>query len=1320
MDFPFNDIVRQKVYQAVADDSGSPDIQDGNGGFVESALLDALNGLPIGKKLASSPLIKVLEKDEETITFLVRGRIKFAHGTLAPFVRIEATFLLNQLGLDNVRTFIADLQIKKPEETPVTEVKMGLGYDGLVISGRGGARVVPIGLGLEIFLGGLSDRGIMLGIDLFLPAPIPLGPTGLGLNGLGGDYAHNFKPRLEAGEEAEGPLIDYGQADEEASLPPEAVLYVQWARNPDDALDRWIAAPINETAVGIGLRAFFCDLLSAGTILSIEPLGFCVLTPGPVIVLGGQGKLLKLDSINFEAYAVIDAIEKSFSLGGSAELRLPDEEPLVEIKAFVDTYFSFTQPSTWFIQIGTPQKPNKAKILEVFESKSFFEINNNHILFGVEIDWTKNFIPFAKKIFSIFVRLGIELKAIIGWNPKQLAGLLALFGEAGIKVWKFKLSATLRGEITGHLPKPKILKASLEFKINLPWPLPDPKIKLQIPDEEDNRAPQLFVPLIWLNDPNCHSGALHKASARQWDIDVPDDNILNQPWPDIQLVVHFSRRVIDNTNKVQGAAVSSDQSGGFEVSHRLTLLELFNLSTQEIIQEVQARWANVPDGGETAQLHILASDPYPWMYWNGMASEFSDQSTPAVFFQTFGKGERIVFDEPLRFREVQLTPLSTAVLSNLFDFVLPFRTITTTALQIDFTTSYGHEIPVDKVRVFLLRRFSLGGTTLDVGVHVIINTSVILLSPFKMWPLSGELHLFEYDLPINIGTAITGFELNLSPPLEQLPFHLYAVAYREARQSTISCEQTVILQPGRYQLSIGGSSQAVSNSNSEDLVLSEPESIEWGMVKEFEVTYPPSVRPYIKYSTIGDNRLFGEEEIAWNPTLFGIGFPAYRSYLPAIRFRVAYLSTFFHSITFMLIFEGDTEPAFIFDSAPVGNKDEESSLLEISHTFQEAGGCTVAPDQEIVGEAVTSNFGAADIRLLFTPPDGQARVIDQWSCYISRFNRFIDHLSLASTQLKVYYNADGPQIIPTCFTPGGSLTASFNLGGNHLDTNPASYQKFKLIASGPLLSDDYPITSGIEYPDELDEPPLTWRLPSKLAAHLNVGNISTAVAFSRFAVDTGARFYNDPNFPLFGLNNTVAQSTVEGIADDQGRFYALWLRTPEPVDWRRVEVVNLRIRHLLGQDSCAKAYAFRKSLNLNVEILPSPDASSAFLVGNLKGIRTRLPRGEYELTLAFHAAQDPLPKLRPSGIIDPEVVTQKFLILNGPNWPSHDTGIVIPAADLQTLTHMAATPSEEVNSVNLFLKGKRRYRGSKLKRPLKIIRPIPPQHDDYTNFDESL
>ena len=251
-----------------------------------------------------------------------------------------------------------------------------------------------------------------------------------------------------------------------------------------------------------------------------------------------------------------------------------------------------------------------------------------------------------------------------------------------------------------------------------------------------------------------------------------------------------------------------------------------------------------------------------------------------------------------------------------------------------------------------------------------------------------------------------------------------------------------------------------------------------------------------------------------------------------------------------------------------------------------------------------------------------------------------------------------------------------SIGGHHIDTRPGDFTAAGIppVNPHPLLPRGYPSITTNPFPEELKFPPLSWRLSSKLTKHFQ-DTVALGISYARFAHDTGARFSEDPANPLFGINNTVSQTKVEAVEDDAGRLYALWLRTPEPVDWRRVSL-SLRIRHLEGSSPCPDGYAYRSPLDLDIEALPSPDGSSAFLVGRLAGLRTRLPRGEFALTISFNPHEPELPRLRPSdGVASPEILELKFLNRCGPAWPLPVEEVSVPAGVLEALTGPAG-PSQ--------------------------------------------
>ena len=1286
------EIITTQVYTAAADDSGDPAAVDANGSWVNEKILEYLQGLDpdkdIGKRLGSSPVIRVKAIDDTSVTFIIRGRLKIGplKGRFEPFVRIEARLPKDQLSVAEVSTFIAELKFEEPENSvPVTQVRMGLGFDHGVFVGRGTCRIVPIGFGLDIFLGGLHATGIMIGIDLFLPVPIPLGAN-FGMNRLGGDYAQNFKPRIEAGLEAEDPPpnLETGasvlpEAPEQVAHPT-AYHYVLWARNPDEALDRWIPAPPEARVYGLGVRATFCDLPSAGNVVQLYPVGFAVFLPGPTIILGGEGHLLtERSGVKLEVIAAIDVTSKSFALGGGAELRLPEDTGfLMDGEGIVDLFFSIAEPKTWFVHFGTRKEPCKAKVFEEWEAQVFLELDHYKIAFGGLAGLDIELGPWGKKeIFALFAKYGLWFAALIGWNPRQVAGEIKLSAEIGIKVWNFKISLAVSASFLGHFPRPKRLVARAEVKVNLPWPLPDPKFEITVPDIKAEHPPEMRAAMLEGDRPEVHAGALHPLSGRQWDLDAPDGDERNLPWPDSVLAVHFSRRVADETGRVLGPAVSAENNGGYQVLSAMTALELTNLDTDEEIDGVQAVWAEAQEG-DLAQLHVLAHDPYAWLTWSAEAAESISLPPAKVVLQRFGIGPSETFDDSRTFGELSIEPKVTATLAGPFDFALPSRTISSAALDLSFATASGQPIAVDQLSLYVVE-YRGEGVSSQSRVKTASGGAPLPTLAVDFKELLPGLYLVTYEVGIPAGAAITGLALSSQegPAGQPWPFHLFGVLYREARVPIVSCQEQVILQPGRYRLRVAGTTTATSLHG-----LVDPDPVEWELAREFRVIYPPSLRPYLRSTTLGDSRLFRNESFAWNPSPYGIGFPGYRAYVPVMKFMSPYLSRIFGSVRVQIFFNDGSEPAvdLAFEFQP--NPDGESSTLVPSAEFQEWVGCDPQPDEELALPPLAES-GPAEVRLVFTPPGEDPVTLDRWDCCVSQFEDFKNHLGLPPSQNRIalVYTPDGPHPVPDCFT--GVFTSGLTIGGNHMDTRPSDFRvpgRAPGGLGGSLLKED--LAPAAPFPEELAVPPVSWRLPSALVTHLEDASAPLEIAFARFAHDTGAAFSSDPAHRLYGINNTVAETTVEGVADTAGRLLAIWLRTPEPVDWRRVSA-SLRIRHFREGDDCPPKYAYRRRLTLDVEILPAPDGSSAFLVGSLAGFRARLPRGEYELTLSFDASVSGLPRLRPTAAVGstPEVVELLLLQLSGENWPLPVQAITLPAGSMERLFQALEAPPALVQAL---------------------------------------
>ena len=438
----------------------------------------------------SSPLIVVVRVEElpNSVTLLIRGRMDLFKGLDSAFVRIQVIISKDiDLSLGDVpikilkwQTIMIDAKIK---EEKVFEASLALGNENDVWVGRGALKILPAGFGLDIFLGGLNKRGAMIGIDADFPAPIPLGPF-LGFSGIGGDFASNFIPRLEK---------------DGVSIPdPTAENYADWAKNTE--VDRWKPGPVDQTSVGLGIRADLKTLFDYGWMLKLEPVGLAILTPGPVLVLGGKGHLFNFEGARVEGYVVIDINSESLAFDLSANLKVPDSDAdnqvnLLTGQGTLDAYFSFQRPSTWFLKWGIDTNPVSIKVLNtLLRAEAFLMADSDGIQFGAGISLGGSYEISIIKLVAI---LGARVQAGIGVNPFGLVGRFAIYGELGIRIWKFAFILTGQAETLGRSAQPTILSFKLRFKINLPWPIPDVEGEKEFSySDEQPQGPILRSPML--------------------------------------------------------------------------------------------------------------------------------------------------------------------------------------------------------------------------------------------------------------------------------------------------------------------------------------------------------------------------------------------------------------------------------------------------------------------------------------------------------------------------------------------------------------------------------------------------------------------------------------------------------------------------------------------------------------------------------------------------------------------------------------------------------------------------------------------------------
>jgi len=1205
---------------------------------------DYLGGLELHKELTKSPLVKVTALDDETITFLVRGEFPFFKGSCSAFMRIEvqiAKKLIEKIGTLNIDirewiTVIGDLKISKEK---LFEARLAFGYDESsghgVFMGAGALKIIPAGFGVDLLLGGLDDRGAVVGLKIESPVAIPLGTTGLGLKAIGGDFAYNFVARLDyAGQ----PIPN-----------PTAANYVDWAANT--GIDKWKPGPVDITAVGVGIRCDIVTMADQGRAIRLKDAGVAVLTPGPVFILGGEGYAM-MGIATAKGFMVVDINSASIAIGLGASVLIPPKEgSLVSGSGQLDALFSFSDPSLWYLHFGRDDNPVNVQVLKGLFGASIFYMVDNHAMFfgaGVWLGWDWSIWK-----FRVYAKGGIEVRNKIGWNPALFEAYFKAWVEMGIEVWIIKLALKAAAAATGIVADPCKLQFDFTFTIDLPWPIPDIEFETCISYSDEHPQPPVLSLVLADAELIANSalvkmeklGAIHPISGRQWLLGA------EKAWPDLEIVVPFRCRLIDATPAadriVVGAAVSSQNQGGYDISHELSEVTLEDTINHKKVA-VHGVWASA-NGGETARLHLLGQDPYSWLLPHITPGSTTPVEGLAAGLQFFGHGSKETFQAERRFAEMLIKPQLSADLITDYAPALKTRVLACDKFQLRFATTADTSIHVDQVELLVVTS-ERNPALINYVIEDTASTAPLAIT--KCQDLYGEIFLGAAKLPV--GQPVDTLWLASAT---QIPILLYGVRYRERRKAVQTARPKQVLAPGKYKLTVKGK----SSGKHPDPGLPPCSDLSWEFDKDFEVVYPERLRPYIRYTTLGDRRIFGKEAHAWNPSMYGYGFPHYRGYQGVVRFFAPYMSKIFSgqdAITIRLDYDNRTaKPAHVEQKVSfAANTEGASSAPQMASDWisANAGAQISLVDEEIVFSKALQNPGPVHLSIWFTPPFGTAVKLDEWTAYVSQFAGFQQHLAWSGKCLQTTYDSVGKTTRPVSIT----LQARFTTSGiqQHVEEVPDAAASAE---SASLLGVEYPfVVPGAVLPVEYTTVPPGWELPAALDQHLRPLDAHTGLRFARFARDSGSQFDDGTPTAQSCLNQLAASTTVEALADASGRLYALWLRTPEPVDWRRVKG-TLRINHTASLGSVPVDYANRWPLDLELSILPSPDAASAFLVGRFAGSHCLLPRGEYELTLSFDPYQAGLDRLRPgAGINAPETAFLKFMQPCGKEWPLPPQGVI--------------------------------------------------------------
>ncbi|MEI9902840.1 MAG: hypothetical protein WDN06_01815, partial [Asticcacaulis sp.] len=426
-----------------------------------------------GVTLSNKPLIVVVAEDTQAHTkdILLTGDQKISD--LSAFARVQCRVTTGPANGTNFpvnivswQAIVGDVRFNQGGESAV-DLALRFQKEANDYSVSGHVMVTPFPR-LAAY-GAFGDGKFVVTVDAELPpgAPLALGPTGMAIWGIQGTFAHNFKPRL--------PTPD--------GVQPTAADYAAWARGNEgrQTTAQWLDCRPGESATGLGLGLSFGTV--DGFVFMSQPAGLSFLTPGALII-GGQGKILKQEGFKGDFYVVFDFPSGSaaFTVAATIEVKVPWDFGVTTLSGNgqLDMFFSFTDPTAWYINAGREDAPVKLSVLKdvpiiniLFseQAEAYLQINHHRIALGAKLGIGGEFRLLKGKI-KLIARLAAQLAATIARDPFLVKAVMGVSGELGISVWDFDFHLKGEAHAVVYFPNPTVVAFDLAITLDLPFPLP--------------------------------------------------------------------------------------------------------------------------------------------------------------------------------------------------------------------------------------------------------------------------------------------------------------------------------------------------------------------------------------------------------------------------------------------------------------------------------------------------------------------------------------------------------------------------------------------------------------------------------------------------------------------------------------------------------------------------------------------------------------------------------------------------------------------------------------------------------------------------------
>ncbi|WP_427117238.1 DUF6603 domain-containing protein [Pseudarthrobacter scleromae] len=300
--------------------------------------------------------------------------------------------------------------------------------------------IVPLGIRAAATLAIETKAGVtglLIGVEVEFPAPLPLGNSGLALYGLLGGVGVNYG-RLE-NTAARVPALDWLMA--QLAPPRKSVMH------PDGWTHR-----AGSFAVAAGL---LLGTTEGGFILHLKGI-LLIEVPGPRLLLVMKADVLSLppalgstQEATFLAVLDIDFGAGTITVGVVADYAV---ERILRIHVPVTAFFDARNPEKWLVDLGSYDDRVTVKVLDVFTGTGYLMVHGDGIAIpplpattglSVATGFHIQAVLMGSKAARLYVEAAAGFDAVLGFDPFFLAGKVYVRGELRLFIVSIGVSAEL-------------------------------------------------------------------------------------------------------------------------------------------------------------------------------------------------------------------------------------------------------------------------------------------------------------------------------------------------------------------------------------------------------------------------------------------------------------------------------------------------------------------------------------------------------------------------------------------------------------------------------------------------------------------------------------------------------------------------------------------------------------------------------------------------------------------------------------------------------------------------------------------------------------